>query len=477
MKPQKIRIRSRILAAFSGVLFFSFLLIGVIFNITITQYIHFNAVTQLDDSFRYMSEAVEHAQHIRSGMGRRDITPDENLMGGAFRIVSHMFASNMFIVDAEYNPVTPEGSPFIAASTSPGMHEILYVVTSQGLSMGDLHNTRLVTPNGIYYVSVHYVPQELDLGDSAHWVVYVDVTGFVALSRGVNVIIIMLVCVMFLVSVVVTYFLSCSITRPIGKLSAFALGIGRGNFTPNNFEFKDIELEDLNTALNKSVKQLAVYDSEQKTFFQNVSHELRTPLMSIKCYAEGINFGIMESGVASQTILDETDRLSELVSDLLYVSKIDNLTAVYTKAQTDLVQIVRGCALRQQPMADRRGVSFTFDIGRDEVLYDCVGELIERAVDNLISNAIRYARSEIVLSCRVQDGCVKLGVADDGDGIEAEVLPHVFERFCKGRQGNHGIGLAIVKAIIEQHKGSTTAENSRTGGAIFTIALPLEKAG
>jgi signal transduction histidine kinase len=111
-----------------------------------------------------------------------------------------------------------------------------------------------------------------------------------------------LIGIMFVVAVIVTYFLSNSITRPIEKLEKFALGIGKGNFQANDFEFADIELENLNTALNISVKQLEAYDSEQKAFFQNVSHELRTPLMSIQCHAEGISFGVMESKKACQTI-------------------------------------------------------------------------------------------------------------------------------------------------------------------------------
>ena len=281
-----------------------------------------------------------------------------------------------------------------------------------------------------------------------------------------------LVGVMFVVTVIATYFLSNSITRPIEKLGEFAVGLGRGEFTPNDYEFKDKELEELNLALNKSARQLALYDREQKTFFQNVSHELRTPLMTIKCYAEGISFGLMEPKDASETILMETDRLSDLVTDLLYIAKIDNITTVYTTRQADLTELIRSCAERQQAVAAKAQIAFEFDFGGEPITCECISELLSRALDNLTSNAIRYAKSKVIFSCHKLDDRIELRVSDDGNGIDPEALPHVFERFYKGKGGNHGIGLAIVRSIVQQHSGQVTAQNSESGGAVFAIILP-----
>jgi len=286
-------------------------------------------------------------------------------------------------------------------------------------------------------------------------------------------VILFLVCIMFITTVIVTFFLSKTITRPIEKLSLFASKIGRGDFAPNDFSFKDEEFESLNVALNNTARQLVLYDSEQKAFFQNVSHELRTPLMSIQCQAEGISCGIMEPGKASETILLETQRLSDLVSDLLYISKIDNITTVYETARTDLLELIRSRVNRQQVVAEKKGVYFKLDFPAEPVNYVCVGELITRAVDNLISNAIRYASSRITLSCVKDPYQITIRVTDDGRGIEAESMPRIFERFYKGKGGNHGIGLSIVKSVVEQHQGSVSAKNASTGGAEFTMTLPL----
>ncbi|MCL2287175.1 MAG: HAMP domain-containing histidine kinase [Firmicutes bacterium] len=300
---------------------------------------------------------------------------------------------------------------------------------------------------------------------------YVD-TDTAGITGRAGIILLVLIGVMFVMSVVVTYFLSNSITKPIEKLSSFAHNIGNGEFTTNSFEFEEEELAELNAALNKSVKQLGIYDSEQKAFFQNVSHELRTPLMSIKCYAEGISFDIMDPKKASETILQETDRLSDLVTDLLYIAKIDNITTVYATEKVNLPELIRSCASRQQAMADKRDIKFVFIFAEGDILYHCVSELISRAVDNLISNAIRYANSQIILSCRKAGSNIEIKVADDGQGIPRENIPRVFERFYKGAGGNNGIGLSIVKSIAEQHNGQVAAANSTNGGAVFTITLP-----
>jgi len=283
-----------------------------------------------------------------------------------------------------------------------------------------------------------------------------------------------LIGVMFLIAAFVTYCLANSITRPIEKLNKFALDIGKGDFNQNDFEFNEIELEELNNALNKSARQLAAYDSEQKTFFQNASHELRTPLMAIKCYAEGIAFGIMEPKAASNTILEETDKLSDLVTDLLYISKIDNISTVYTFKETDLIELIKACAVRQEVMGAKEMIKFSFDFGENSLYYECIEELLSRAIDNLLSNAIRYAKSQITLSCYKRDDCIEIGIADDGDGIDPDAVAHIFERFYKGSDGVHGIGLSIVKSIVEdQHKGYIAAENRIGGGAKFVIRLPI----
>jgi len=321
----------------------------------------------------------------------------------------------------------------------------------------------------VFNLAIRLFAVEGEMNFYAHRDLYAEASRLIG---RVGIISIILISIMFLMAIIITYFLANSLTRPIEKLGKFALDIGHGDFSPNDFQFREMELEDLNIALNKSVKQLGEYDREQKAFFQNASHELRTPLMSIKCYAEGISFGIMEPKAACETILEETDKLADLVTDLLYISKIDNITTAYTTTETNLTELIQDAVKRQEAVAAKRQISFAFDLGTAPIYYKCVSELMSRAMDNLISNAIRYATSEIMISCHKKAGHIEIRVADDGVGIALELLPHIFERFIKGEDGNHGIGLSIVKTIVEQRGGCIVAENREKGGAEFILTLP-----
>ena len=374
--------------------------------------------------------------------------------------------SNMFVLDTELNLLGNQHTSDISS-------EILEIIKNEKINLNDMRNRLMNTADGTYYVSSYYLPF-VRTEESAYWIIYADITGLSNFAYEINRFLIILVCAMFILAVFLSYFFSNSITQPIQKLSMFALNIGKGDFTPKDYKFKDKEFEELNTALNKSAKQLAVYDNEQKAFFQNVSHELRTPLMSIQCYAEGIFCGLMEPKTASDTILFESARLSEMVKDLLYISKIDNITSTYEVTNVDLVEIIHASSMRLKAMADKKNIRFSYIFNESAIFHDCVGELISRAIENLVSNAIRYAKSEITLSCCKNADNIEIYVKDDGDGIRAEFLPHIFERFYKGKDGNHGIGLYIVKSIIEQHGGFIKAENISGNGVAFIITIPCK---
>jgi len=469
MKSKKNRIRTRVLAVISIIQLSTLSLTGILFNIAAWRYIESSAIAQLDRSFNAIQES-----RVRTGTFVLEF-PRELLSNRPFPLVirgnDFRIEANMFVIDAEYNPLANQ----LFGDNSNSL-EILEAIKDRGLNLDDIKNKRINTAHGVYYVSAHHLAIA-NTNESAYWVIYADTTGLTNFAHTINVFLIILVCIMFIAAALIAFFLSNSITRPIQKLCTLASNIGRGDFTPNDYCFTDSELEDLNTTLNKTAKQLGVYDSEQKMFFQNVSHELRTPLMSIQCYAEGISFGLMEPKKASETILQETARLNEMVQDLLYISKIDNITPAYAAKNVDLIETIRECVRRQQPLADKNHISFSLAFDDTAVYCECAPELISRAVENLVSNAIRYAKEEIAISCRKIAGQIAICVTDDGSGIKPEEMPHIFERFYKGADGNHGIGLSVVKSIIEQHGGTVRAENTIESGAMFTITLPCEKLG
>ena len=211
----------------------------------------------------------------------------------------------------------------------------------------------------------------------------------------------------------------------------------------------------------------------QQTFFQNASHELKTPLMAIQGYAEGIQAGVMDTGGAADVILEESDRMTELVEELLDISKIDMGRQRLTLSETDIRELLYDGIRAVEPIA-AGGITIVPDFPEEPVMVSCDDTQLRRAVTNILSNGVRYARSELRLTCRVDKRQVTIRIQDDGDGIAEENIPHIFDRFYMGRSGKSGIGLALTKEIIHLHKGTIRAYNGETGAA-FEISIPVSR--
>ena len=123
--------------------------------------------------------------------------------------------------------------------------------------------------------------------------------------------------------------------------------------------------------------------------------------------------------------------------------------------------------------AKKKGLSFRFDFDEAPVQLQIREQDAQRLFGNLISNAVRYANSEIRLSCHRKENTADIRVADDGPGIRPEDLPHIFERFYKGRDGKHGIGLAIARSVAEAYRGTICARNEN--GAVFEVTFPTDR--
>ena len=212
----------------------------------------------------------------------------------------------------------------------------------------------------------------------------------------------------------------------------------------------------------------------QQTFFQNASHELKTPLMAIQGYAEGIQAGVMDTASAAEVILAESDRMTELVDELLDISKIDMGRQPLTLSEMDVRELLYDSIRAVEPAAAGGGIAIVPDFPEKPVMVSCDDTQLRRAVANILSNGVRYARSELRLTCRTDKRHVTIRIQDDGDGIAEEDLPHIFDRFYMGKSGKSGIGLALTREIIHLHKGTIRARNGDTG-AVFEISIPVSR--
>lgn len=211
---------------------------------------------------------------------------------------------------------------------------------------------------------------------------------------------------------------------------------------------------------------------QQQTFFQNASHELKTPLMAIQGYAEGIQAGVMDTGSAAEVILEESDRMTELVEELLDISKIDMGRQQLALSEMDIRELLYDSIRAVESAAAASGITIAPDFSEEPIMVKCDDTQMRRAVTNILTNGLRYARSELRLTCRADRRQVTIRIQDDGDGIAEADLPHIFDRFYMGRSGKSGIGLALTREIIHLHKGTIRARNGDTG-AVFEITLPM----
>ncbi|MGJ4849850.1 sensor histidine kinase [Bacillota bacterium Meth-B3] len=220
---------------------------------------------------------------------------------------------------------------------------------------------------------------------------------------------------------------------------------------------------------------MMIEDSEErmKRFFQNASHELKTPITSIQGYAEGIATGVMlDAKAAAGVILEESERMRQLVEDLLYLSRIDSGRAAPRMEKVDLRELIYGGMATVSGMAMQKGVSLEANLHEAELPLMADERQLSQAIGNILANGVRYARSRVTVSVRVENCSASVIIADDGSGITPGDLPHIFERFYYGKHGGTGIGMALAQEIAVLHRGSLCAQNSPEG-AVFTLTVPL----
>ena len=445
---RKWHIKTRLLVTLAGLTCLVLVAVAVAFNLSVNGYINSRVSAQLDSVTR---SASDDRRGGREPKGPFDDHQDR-IMGTRGSAV---------VLDENGDPVMNLHGDDAAA----GELAKWYRDGSRGKKVS---NKTVSLDNGDYAVSAVDDPVE----DGRTLLVYVDITAIKAFARQVNLVLIIVIAAAILLSVLLSRRFAKTFAAPVQRLSAFASQIGSGNLEPQEFNFRDMEFDELGNSMNRMAKELSETKQKQETFFQNVSHELRTPLTSIRGNAEGIVYGIIEPQAAGRVILSQSDKLGGMVEDILYLSRMGKGKPEGAAEPIDLREVLSLCVSEQSAEAKKRGLSFVFDFDERPVLLAIREQDAQRLFGNLISNAVRYANSEIRLSCSTEDQTAIIRIADDGPGIQPEDLPHVFERFYKGKDGKHGIGLAIAHSVAEAYHGRIGAKNEN--GAIFEVAFPAD---
>ena len=279
----------------------------------------------------------------------------------------------------------------------------------------------------------------------------------------------------------VAVWLGRRLTRPVREASAATQLLATGQLD-TRLPLPSVDDHDEMAELTRNINSMAASLERarvlEQQFLLSVSHDLRTPLTSIRGYAEAITDGAAPPLQAAAVIRNEASRLERLVADLLDLAKLQAKGFSLSISPFELAERTRSDSSGFVPAAESRGVTLRCNTDSPvTVLADA--DRVSQIIANLIENALRYAHQSVVVTVAQQGGHGVVTVDDDGDGIPAADLPHVFERLYVARdqptrkESSSGLGLAIVKELAEAMNGRVLAGATESGGARFSVYLPL----
>lgn len=456
-------ISKRILYPFISIIIILPLAILISFNVGMTIYVNGQTEKELKNTIRTMSSLVEAQEEKGALDASEELKSVISELSAGLTATKLTVNTDFFLVNAQGEIVYPR-SDSIPQSAEVIYEEGMDKILKQGV--GEIQ--KVILHGRTYFCSGITLKKYVQLENIT--VVFISSTeSFKNISYNLNLILMLVLAVTVSICILVALGVAKSISKPIIRACDYAREIGKGEFIEVPIEKSTKEIYEFCTSLNQMSKRLDTYDKAQKQFLQNASHELRTPLMSIQGYAEGIENNVLKDyKMAAGIIRSESIRLNELVSELLTLSRIENQTYAMKMEKQNISHLILDNVQRIHGFAMKENIEIILDL--DENIEGIVEEnLFSQAITNMVSNGIRYAKKNIKVSLWREEKQIKIKVADDGNGFLEEDLPHLFERFYKGRQGNFGLGLAIAQSAIEYMEGTVEAYNEN--GAVFLITL------
>ena len=284
------------------------------------------------------------------------------------------------------------------------------------------------------------------------------------------------------IALVLTLGLSRRILAPIRTLTQAAKRLGQGDFSQRVQVYDKSEVGELAQTFNSMASQLERTKQLRQNLTADVAHELRTPLSNVRGYLEAIRDGVVKPDAATiQSLNEETALLSRLLDDLQELSLAEAGELKLTFQAEDIGELINQAVVAIQPQAAAQGLLMSIDIPQKLPPVNIDAHRIAQVLHNLLGNAVAHtARGDAVtVAARQQDNWVEVAVADTGEGIPAEDLPNVFERFYrvdKSRSratGGSGLGLTIAKYLVEAHGGKIEVQSELGKGSRFSFTLPV----
>lgn len=274
-----------------------------------------------------------------------------------------------------------------------------------------------------------------------------------------------------------SYVLTRKLVTPLTRLQQQVKKIEKREFDQLERVQASGEIKDVEQSVYDMATELHRYITSQHVFMQNASHELKTPLMTIQGYAEGIRdrvFTEEEEEKGLELIVSEVGRLKKIINEMILLAKLDSEKSTYHPEHVELGPLFERVKGQVLPFAHEKNVTLTTDIETNASIWIDKEKLL-RALLNIMQNGIRHAHQAVMLSAYEDDRAIFIQIKDDGEGIDEEMMTHLFHRFMKGKQGETGLGLAIARAIVEQSAGTIDVQSIPNEGATFILRFPKKE--
>ena len=294
------------------------------------------------------------------------------------------------------------------------------------------------------------------------------------------------------VALVVGLWVYRSIAVPLVKLKKATQNIKEGNLdfvldVEGNDEFSELcqDFEEMRRRLKESTEEKNLIEKENKELISNISHDLKTPITAVKGYIEGIMDGVADTPEKMdryvRTIYNKTNEMDHLINELTFYSKIDTNRIPYTFSKLNVEDYFADCAEEVGLELETQGIELVYaNYVEKDVMVIADGEQIRRVIHNIISNAIKYMdKPKGIIQIRIKDvgDFIQIEIEDNGKGIGPKDLPYIFDRFYRtdvsrnSSKGGSGIGLSILKKILEDHGGKVWATSRLGIGTIMYFVL------
>lgn len=311
-------------------------------------------------------------------------------------------------------------------------------------------------------------------------------------ARDVDLWLTILACVIDVIAIVMWFWIYKRILVPLDKMRIATKKIADGNFDYELDEKDFVEIpflyndfEKMRIKLKENEEEKILSENAARELVSNISHDLKTPLTAIRGYVEGILDGVASSPQKVRdyltTIYNKTNYMTKLIDELLYYSRVSGNEFSYNFEKTNVKEFFDDYVKDLYLELDTIKINFSYSANVDaDTMIDIDREQIKRALNNIVANAVKYMdKEDPEIHFRVKEtmDAINIRISDNGRGIDEKDLPHIFERFYRSdtsrntKLGGSGIGLSIVKKVIENHEGSVVAMSKSGVGTDIDIVL------